>query len=31
MHKTGAGKADYRNERKKFGSHESELRKPIGF
>jgi hypothetical protein len=30
LHKTDAGKADYRNERKKFGSHESEFRKLIG-
>ena len=26
LHKTDAGKADYRNERKKFGSHNCEPR-----
>ena len=30
MHKTDAGKADYRNERKKFGSHNGESREATG-
>jgi hypothetical protein len=28
LHKTDAGKADYRNERNKFGSHTATLEKP---
>jgi hypothetical protein len=27
LHKTAAGKADYRNERNKFGSHDASLEK----
>jgi hypothetical protein len=30
LHKTDAGKADYRNERKKFGSHNGESREATG-
>jgi len=30
LDKTGAGKANYRNERKKFSIHKSERREPIG-